>query len=329
MRKRIILILAIALATAGAQAQTRKTLDIYVVDVEGGNATLFVAPSGQSVLIDTGNGGPAAQRDGDRILAATKDAGLTQIDHLITTHWHGDHFGAMETVAAKIPIRHFIDHGGTIEAPAAGNAFVREGYPALYGKATHTVAKPGDRIAINGIDWRIVASAGQHITSALPGAGKPNPYCADYKPGMPDPTENAQSVGSIVTFGSFRVAHLGDLTWNKEFDLMCPTNRIGTVDLWVVSHHGQAISNAEVLAHALRSRVAIINNGTRKGGQPDAIVRAHQLEFLVPCEIAEVSDAEFAERDDAADRLRVLRRIRHARFVVGARRVRFARARQR
>jgi competence protein ComEC len=278
MRTRLLIPLAIALAltTAGARAQNaRKTLDIYVVDVEGGNSTLFVAPSGQSVLIDTGNGGAAAARDGDRILAAIKDAGLTQIDHLITTHWHGDHFGAMEYVAAKIPIRHFIDHGDLVEAPGPGNAFVREGYPTLYGKATHTVAKPGDKIAITGIDWRIVAAAGQHITSPLPGAGKANPSCADYKPGMPDPTENAQSVGSILTFGKFRVAHLGDLTWNKEFDLMCPNNPIGTVDLFIVSHHGQAISNSPQLVHALRPRVMVMNNGTRKGGQPDAMKVLH------------------------------------------------------
>src|SRR6185503_15743434 len=119
--------------------------------------------------------------------------------------------------------------------------------------------------------WRIVASAGEMIKSPLPGAGKPNPVCAGYKPGMPDPSENAQSVGSIVTFGRFRVVHLGDLTWNKEFELMCPNNPLGTVDLFVVSHHGQAISNSPQLVHALRPRVAIMNNGTRKGGQPAAM----------------------------------------------------------
>jgi beta-lactamase superfamily II metal-dependent hydrolase len=278
MLKRFCLAIACAVAVAPfyLNAQTaRKTLDIYVLDVEGGNATLFVAPSGQSVLIDTGNGGAAATRDADRILAATKDAGLTQIDHLITTHWHGDHFGSMETLAGKIPIKHFVDHGALIEAVTPGNAFVGEGYPKLYGAATHTVAKPGDKITIAGLDWRIVAAAGQHITSPLPGAGKPNPTCADYKPGMPDPTENAQSVGSIVTFGKFRVAHLGDLTWNKEYELMCPNNPIGTVDLFIVSHHGQAISNSPQLVHALHPRVMVMNNGTRKGGQPDAMRVLH------------------------------------------------------
>src|SRR3954468_10070144 len=156
MRKLAVGVTLVLATAVLAYAQTRKTLDVYLIDVEGGNSTLFVAPSGESLLIDTGNGGAAATRDGDRIMAAVKDAGLTQIDHLITTHYHGDHFGAMETVASKIPIRHYIDHGTLVEAAAPGNAFVREGYPALYAKATHTVAKPGDKIAITGIDWRIV-----------------------------------------------------------------------------------------------------------------------------------------------------------------------------
>ena len=116
-----------------------------------------------------------------------------------------------------------------------------------------------------------MASAGQAITSALPGAGRPNPYCARFTPQAPDATENAQSVGVHMTFGRFRLVHLGDLTANKEFDLMCPNNRLGDVDLFVVSHHGQPSSNAEVLVHAIQPRVALVNNGTRKGGQPDAM----------------------------------------------------------
>src|ERR1700704_1983898 len=120
-RASIALVFALTLSVVCPAAQTRavKTLDIYVVDVEGGNATLFVSPSGESVLIDTGNGGAAAKRDTDRIMAAVKDAGLTQIDHLITTHWHGDHYGAMAELAAGIPIRHFVDHGGNVQAAAA------------------------------------------------------------------------------------------------------------------------------------------------------------------------------------------------------------------
>jgi beta-lactamase superfamily II metal-dependent hydrolase len=261
---------------AQAPAQTGGSLEIYVVDVEGGNATLFVAPSGESVLIDTGNGGAGAVRDADRIMAAAKDAGLTRLDHLITTHWHGDHFGGMAELAGRIPIRHFIDHGPNVQAgAAAADEFLQKTYPTLYAKSKHTVVRPGDTIAIAGLEWRVVTSAGEAIKTSLSGAGAPNPYCSSFKPQAVDAGENAQSVGSIVTFGAFRTAHLGDLTWNKEFDLMCPNNRIGAVDLFVVSHHGQPVSNSEVLVHALESRVAIMNNGTRKGGQPDAMRIIH------------------------------------------------------
>src|SRR5262244_513007 len=275
MRTSIILFLVLGLAAFGAVS---KTLNIYVVDVEGGNATLFVAASGESLLIDTGNGGPAAARDAGRIMAAMKDAGVQQVDHLITTHWHGDHFGGMAELASKVTIKEFIDHGGNVQPAQAADDFLKTTYPQLYGKAKHTVVKPGDKIAMSGLDWRIVASAGEHMVAPIPGAGKPNPYCATFKAQGVDKSENAQSVGSHVTFGKFRVLHLGDLTWNKEFDLMCPQNRLGTVDLWIVSHHGQAISNSEVLAHAIQARAAIMNNGTRKGGQPDAM----KILFTIP-----------------------------------------------
>src|SRR5258705_12982065 len=159
MRLRIMLlsgVFLLGLCLAGVapllRAQTGKSLNIYVVDVEGGNATLFVAPSGESVLIDTGNGGAAAPRDASRIMAAVKDAGLTQIDNLITTHWHGDHFGGMAELATRIPIRNFIDHGPNVQPAAAADEFLAKTYPPLYAKARHSVAKPGDRIPIAGLD---------------------------------------------------------------------------------------------------------------------------------------------------------------------------------
>ena len=275
----VVALIACALAALGAQSRT--TLDMYLIDVEGGNATLFAAPGGESILIDTGNGGAAANRDADRIMAAAKDAGITRIDHLITTHYHGDHFGAMAEVAARLPVSQFIDHGANVQPAEPVDTFLSKTYPSLYAGKTHTVVKPGDVISVKGLDVRIVQSAGKGLTSALPGAGAANPYCAAFKPQDVDRSENAQSVGSHVTFGKFRVLHMGDLTVNKEFDLMCPTNRLGTVDLWVVSHHGQAISNSEVLVHAIQARVAILNNGTRKGGQPDAMKIIHSAPRLV------------------------------------------------
>ncbi len=258
-----------------AAAQTRTTLDIYVVDVEGGNATLFVSPAGESLLIDTGNLGPAASvRDAERIMEAVKDAGLARIDHLITTHWHGDHFGGMAELAARIPIRHFIDHGPNVQPAPAPDEFLAKTYPQLYAKSKHTVVKPGDKISVAGLDVLVVTSAGETLKAAMTGAGGPNSYCANFKPGDNN-AEDPMSVGTHVTFGKFRTIHLGDLTKNKEFELMCPNNRIGTVDVLLGLHHGVDTSNSEVLVHALRPRVAIMNNGTRKGGQPEVMKVLH------------------------------------------------------
>src|SRR6266496_6410498 len=178
----ITAVAALGVTAPSAQSPTRKTLDIYLIDVEGGNSTLFVAPSGESLLIDTGNGGAAATRDADRIMAAVNDAGLKQIDHLTTTHWHGDHYGAMAEVAGRIPIREFIDHGSNVQPAPATDEFLQKTYPGLYAKARHTVARPGDKIPITGLDVRVVASAGEAIKTPLPNAGKPNPSCAAFKP---------------------------------------------------------------------------------------------------------------------------------------------------
>jgi len=270
-------------------------LDIYVIDVEGGNATLFVWPSHESLLIDTGNAGAAAPRDAGRIMEAVKDAGLQQIDHLIITHWHGDHFGGLAELAAKVPIREFIDHGPNVQPGELADTFLRTTYPQLYASARHTVAKPGDRISIAGADVRVVASAGRVIKTPLPGAGMPNPYCANFKPGDNN-AEDPQSVGVHVTFGKFRTIHLGDLTRNKEFELMCPNNRIGTVDVLLGLHHGQSSSNSAVMVHALRPRVAIMNNGTRKGGEPDVMKTVHSspgLEDLWQLHFSVLSGQEF------------------------------------
>ena len=272
MRRGLLVLVALvfwasAPGTAAAQGRTSKTLDIYVVDVEGGNATLIVSPTGESLLIDTGN--PSNGRDAERIIAAAKDAGLTQIDHLIITHYHADHIGGLPELLPRLPIRHFIDHGPNIDPMGSGAKFEAV-YKEMYAKAKHTVARPGDRIPIDGIDVRVVTSNGDVVKTPLRGAGAPNPYCASFKPGTNN-LEDPMSVGVHITFGRFRAIHLGDLTKNKEFELMCPINRLGAVDAILGVHHGQATSNSEVIIHAVRPRVIIMNNGTRKGGEPEVM----------------------------------------------------------
>jgi competence protein ComEC len=271
------LISALALTMAAAQpaVPTRDTLDVYAVDVEGGKATLVVSPSGESLLIDTGNIGDAARRDAGRIMAAASDAGVTRIDHLVTTHWHRDHIGAMALLARQMPILEFIDHGANVQRDELVDAFLLHTYPRLYRTSKHSVAKAGDAVPVAGLDVRIVTSGGEVMNAALTGGGTLNPHCSGVNRPAVDRTENFQSIGIHIAFGRFRLLDLGDLTTDKEFDLMCPANRIGTVDLFMVSHHGQASSNSKVLVHAIEPRVAIMNNGTRKGGQPEVMKVLH------------------------------------------------------
>jgi len=255
-----------AAAPLRAQGAPSKTLDIYIADTEGGKATLFVTPSGETVLEDTGNPG---ERDLSRILEVIGVAGVKKIDYLISTHYHQDHVGGLTALAAKVPIAHFLDHGPNIEPNEQVKGF-QTAYEALWSKAKHTVLKPGDRVPVRGLDWRIVISAAKPIRVPLAGGGQTNPACSGFqrKPDSASPDDNSQSVGSVIGFGRFRILDLGDLLWNNEFDLVCPRNMLGTVDLYLVTHHGLDRSGSPVLVHAVQPRVAVMQNGTRKGGDP-------------------------------------------------------------
>jgi competence protein ComEC len=271
LEQRLVLTAAvlIGMTALGAQAPKQAALQIYVVDTEGGKAALFVAPSGETALIDSGSPGG---RDTDRIMAAVADAGVKQIDNLISTHYHVDHIGGMQELAARIPIKRYLDHGPGVEEPEQVRGF-QQAYADLCAKAQHTVVKPGDRVPIAGLDWRIVAAGGHVLKTALSGGGKPNPACAEYVSKDPNPKdENSQSVGSVITFGAFRAIDLGDLLWYNEHELMCPNNPVGAVDLYLVTHHGLDRSNAPIVIRGVRPRVAVMQNGTRKGAGPQTMM---------------------------------------------------------
>jgi beta-lactamase superfamily II metal-dependent hydrolase len=270
MRALIVMVLCLTLGISGTVAQTRSgSLNIYYIDTEGGQSTLFVGPTGESLLVDTGNAG---DRDLGRIVDTLKTAGVKQIDHMWTTHYHGDHVGALLALAKQFPIVHFYDHG----KPHASDRIVAAAFITSYeelSQGKRTIVKPGDKVKMNGLDITTVASANQYIRTNLQGGGRQNTACTGVakkdESAYPD-TDNGDSAGFVMTYGRFRTIDLGDLTWNGELDLMCPTNRIGAVDLYLTSHHGLEKSGAPALVHALQPRVAVMNNGTRKGGTPDA-----------------------------------------------------------
>jgi competence protein ComEC len=270
-----------------------KSLEIFFIDVEGGQATLFVTPAGQSLLIDTGWAGNA-YRDANRILAAAKHAKIKKIDYVLITHFHADHVGGVPQLAAKIPIGTFIDHGPNGESSRESNRLYADYQKAIAG-ANHLMPKPGDHLPIKGLDAVVVSADGNIIGQPLPGAGQPNSSCAGVEPKATDPSENARSLGVVMTLGKLRLVDLGDLTWDKELELVCPNNKIGKADIFVVSHHGLDQSNSPALVHGIQPRVAIMDNSSSKGGSPsawDVIKSSPSLEDLWQLHFADAGGKE-------------------------------------
>ena len=257
-------------ALAVLAGQSAKPLEVYFIDVEGGQATLIVTPSGDSMLIDTGYPG-FEDRDLNRVLATIKQAGLHKLDYLLVTHYHTDHVGNAAPLAAKIPISTFIDHGESVETTEAAQALYAS-YVKARASGRHVLARPAGKVPILDLDMTILTANGEGITRPLAGLAEPTPECASFTRKETDTSENARSVGVMIVFGRFRMIDLGDLTWNKEHELVCPNNLLGTVDVYLTTHHGLDQSNAPVIVQALKPRVAIMNNGPTKGGSPDAML---------------------------------------------------------
>jgi beta-lactamase superfamily II metal-dependent hydrolase len=254
--RKILPAVLVLVASAGA-VQAAKTLEIYFIDVEGGQSTLIVSPSGQSLLIDTGYAGFSG-RDADRIHKAAKDAGVKRIDYLMITHFHADHVGGVGNLLQRLPVGTFLDHGPSVET----NSYP-EPWAEAFAKGKHQVLAPGAKIPVKDLEVTVLTSGGKRIDNA----GEPNPYCAGLDPRPEgqkgESGENPQSNGVLVQFGKFRFLDLGDITWNKELAVLCPNNHAGKVDLYLTTHH---LADSPKAIWGLAPRVAIANNGPRKGG---------------------------------------------------------------
>jgi competence protein ComEC len=288
--------------TGGSQGSG--DLQVYFVDVEGGQATLFVAPGGESLLVDTGSPdprNPTAPRDASRIAAVCKLAGVTKIDNLLITHFHSDHVGGLPQVVSMVPVARFIDHGINREgADVQGGKSTVAGYDAYQkvladGHAEHLTVKPGDLLPLKALHAEVVSGDGEVIAKPLAAGGETNPACATSPVKDAEGTENDRSLGLVITFGKLRILDLGDLTWNKERGLMCPVNKLGKFDVYVVSHHGLINSGSPALVNAIAPRVAIMDNGTHKGGAPatfETVEGSSRLKDLWQLHTAEGSDAK-------------------------------------
>ena len=259
----------VALLLSAWPVDSRK-LEIYFLDVDGGQSTLVVTPERQSLLIDTGYPGRNG-RDPDRIMAAVRDAHISRIDYLLITHFHEDHDGGAAELARRIPIGTFVDNGLAVETSADVVAAFTA-YEQVRRKGRHLVPKPGDRLPLRGVDVDVVSADGKTLTRPLAGAGQPNPACATYTTRIADDTaENPRSLGVRVRYGAFRFLDLGDLVWNKQGELVCPNNLVGEVDAYLATHHGNGDASVPAVLAGLRPRVAVANNGIVKGGTAAAL----------------------------------------------------------
>jgi competence protein ComEC len=269
-----VLIAGLTCATASA---SDKTLDIYFIDVEGGQSTLIVTPKKETLLIDTGYAAdghtdvpsdPKQARDANRILAAAHDAHIRQIDYLLITHFHRDHVGGVPELAQLIPIANFVDHGSpsadAMKDAETKNAF--DAYSKVRVMSRSRNPSPGEKLPLQGVDVTVVSSAMATIDKAVQHKRTDNPTCPASGLDAADPYENPRSTGVLVQFGEFSFLDVGDLTGTPLFRLACPQNLVGPVDVYLVAHHGGADSADPATFAAFAPRVAIMNNGMKKGG---------------------------------------------------------------
>jgi competence protein ComEC len=266
--KRVICTTACVLLLA-ATASARD-LEIYFIDVEGGQSTLIVTPAGKSVLVDAGYGGARGPRDSDRILAVLHEAGVDRINYMLVTHFHPDHLGGLPAVAERVPIDMFIDYGEPMGTDRMALGVFRA-YEPIRATRPHLHPNAGDFLPLEDVEVQILSEGGTLIQKPLPGAGQHNPACEMVEDYVDDGTENFRSIGFRLRLGAFRFVDLGDLSGNTLTSLACPVDLLGPASVYLVAHHGNYDSNVPALLAALRPQASILNNGPIKGGVRDSL----------------------------------------------------------
>ncbi len=278
-----------------AQSLFAQTLRIYHIDVEQGDSTLIVTPSGKTLLVDSGKNGHGA-----RIQAVMQTASVTQIDAFVATHYHEDHYGGIDDlVDAGVPVLESYDRGDKTFLPTSKkNEPTFQSYQRTVGEDAIHLTRG---MSIN-LDPEITITC---ISSGGVVIGEANP--------TPGHEENDMSLSLLISYRGFKLFVGGDVEQPTEAKIAA-RDLVMSVDLYQANHHGSHSSSSLAFMANLQPTLVIISNGsvglykhpravTLKAyaaiAGPPVVLQTNKCFHPAPC--ANVADAFIGDREPGDD----------------------------
>jgi competence protein ComEC len=206
-------------------------------DVGQADATLIITPNGRRILIDAGAAGGAVAR-------RLRRARIDTLDLVVASHNHADHIGGMAEVFASVVVLNYMDNGVPHTTPtyARTQAAMRRERGLRYLDATDRV------VTVDSVALRVIP------------------------PPRQDSSQNNNSVGIVVEYGSFRALYTGD-SEHEQLAHALRGKQVPKVTLVKAGHHGAANGASVAWIKATSPKVVVISVGARTSyGHPSALL---------------------------------------------------------